>query len=1448
MTGGSTSPPDDDPLGPVVESFLDRFRRGERPALTELMARHPELAGRIRELIPALVELEQLGASTGTLTPSSSLGTGTTEFGGGARSPERLGDYLIRRRIGGGGMGVVYEAEHESLKNRVALKVIQPRFRADSKYLRRFHAEARVAAGLHHTNIVGVFDYGEHQGVCYYAMQFIEGQPLDRVLADIRRLRDDDTHAESLAGLDGIVTIPAAAVANALLTGRFAAATDPDITTAAATAGGEEAPAVDAIHAVGPEAGPEGPDSREPSTLGSSSLTSLRELRYHREIARVGIQVADALDHAHHRGVLHRDIKPSNLLLDATGNVWVTDFGLAKLEESADLTHSRELVGTLRYMAPERFRGTSERRGDVYSLGATLYEMLALRPPFEETDQVRLIERIRTEAPPPPRQLDRHIPRDLETIVLKALAKDRADRFASAGELAAELRRFVEGRPIRSRPVSSVERFWRWCKREPWLAGSNIAAALLMIVLAAAATTAAIVFRNQAEALTLERARSDTAALDARSSAVDAYTAQARAARFSGRPGQRFETLKAVSHAAKLLDGLPPRPDSAARRDSLRDLAIAALALPDLQRTGRVIRQPPGAIAAAFDPTMTRKAFRFRDGTISVRRVDDDQEVARFRATVDRTSVFFGFSPDGRYLASTEEPGSALTVWDIDRGAVAVNDPGPVPDPATFSPDSRRLALINQSRRLLVYDLATGQPTARLDVSGPGPLALHPDGARVAVIDNASTPPTCRILELETGLLLQTISLRAAATEVAWNTDGSTLAIPGNDHKIDLWDTASGTRRATLEGHTNGGIRAAFHPSGGLLLSNDFSRQLRFWDSVLGRPLLNLKSEFGPEFSQDGRIVIRLEDQLAVYQVEPALEYRTFAHASRELLNYSRPSIRRDGRVLAVGTYRGAVLWDLARGTELAFLPIGNAWNLMFEPSGDLITSGSRGVLRWPIELDSGRHEFGIGPPRPLNLPAGDCGIAQDRSGRIVAKADYNYAYLATSERTIRFGPFHDCRGVAVSPDGQWLATGTHTDSHGHAQVWRIADGKKEADLPLHSRTAVEFSPDGKWLLTVTSPCRLWEVGTWREARQLGGLALCFSPDGRLVVVVDANKVIRLVETETGRTIAQLESPDSFDPERATVSPDGSKLVVTTNDGPAVHVWDLRKIRKHLAGMGLDWYAPAYPDDDPARVSSTLIKPLRVNLGSIAGLAQHFTEPAEVVIERFTARLKDDPNDADAFHHRAHAHYNLKHYPEAIDDATRAIHLRPGDAHYRAVRGEVYRGMKQLQPSIADLEAALALEPDQPPVRRSLAFGCNDLAWKLAHGSLRRRDLDLAVALARRTVELLPERPGCLNTLGVVYYRASRYDDAVATLERSLVAQRGRQAGYDLFILAMAHHKLGHRSQARESFGRGVRWLREQKNLPAGEADEQTRFRAEAEAVLAGPSSELPEDVFAPIR
>jgi tetratricopeptide (TPR) repeat protein len=316
--------------------------------------------------------------------------------------------------------------------------------------------------------------------------------------------------------------------------------------------------------------------------------------------------------------------------------------------------------------------------------------------------------------------------------------------------------------------------------------------------------------------------------------------------------------------------------------------------------------------------------------------------------------------------------------------------------------------------------------------------------------------------------------------------------------------------------------------------------------------------------------------------------------------------------------------------------------------------------------------------------------------------------------------------------------------------------------------------------MTTAPPCRLWEVGTWREARHISGGGACFSPDGRLVAVQDASRMFRLVETETGRTLARLESPDLCGVWEATFSPDGSHLVIITHDGPAVHVWDLRAIRRHLARIGLDWDAPAYPGEDPA---SSALSPL--------------------------PRLK------------------VEYGPVPLTG-----HLDP----------QVY------EPLIADLETALARHPDHRQIWGMLAQYCDKFAWELATARGSTRDAQRALSLARRAVELAPKAAIYLNTLGVAQYRAGQSTEAIATLEKSLAAGKGENDAYDLFFLAMAHHRLGHADQARACFDRAVRWWGERKDMPLQSVTELTSFRTEAESVLAlaGPSSELPADVFAP--
>ena len=357
----SEGPSGMDPVEELVNEFLDRYRQGQRPTLTEYTAKHPELASRILALFPAMLVLEELGSGDGSPAERRS-----GQSPGADSTPMRLGDYLVLRPIGSGGMGVVYEAIQESLGRHVALKVFPSHLGQDAIRLERFHREARAAARLHHNHIVPVFGVGEHEGLHYYTMQYIRGHGLDAVLREVERLRH-----HRLDTAVSFVTRDDAEIARASCDPRSIDLRGP------------------ITRAVVP------PDTSN----DRSDLSNLPAPEYVLSVARIGVHVAEALDYAHQQGVLHRDIKPSNLLVDAQGHVWVTDFGLAKAQDSDELTGTGDVVGTLRYMAPERFNGWSDPRSDLYALGATLYELLTLRPAFGESDRARLIQRIMHDSP-----------------------------------------------------------------------------------------------------------------------------------------------------------------------------------------------------------------------------------------------------------------------------------------------------------------------------------------------------------------------------------------------------------------------------------------------------------------------------------------------------------------------------------------------------------------------------------------------------------------------------------------------------------------------------------------------------------------------------------------------------------------------------------------------------------------------------------------------------------------------------------------------------------------------------------------------------------------------------------------------------------------------------------------------------------------------------------------
>ncbi|MCO6457095.1 MAG: protein kinase [Pirellulaceae bacterium] len=454
-----------DPVVQLSEEFLERYRRGERPSIEEYAERYPDLAEQIRDLFPSLVMLEQL-APVESLSESSRPAAAEE-----ADLPERIGDYQITRRIGQGGMGVVYEAEQQSMRRRVALKLLSGHATSKSNAFERFRLEAQAAGRLHHPNIVPVFDVGQENGVWYYAMQLIHGHGLDEVLVELRRLRGqppaDVPARESAAALARSLSSPAERIDG----------------TATVQAGGST------IEMAARAAGPD-----HWSLPGQSELSaaSSPDGRYFSGVARIGIQVAQALECAHGHGIVHRDIKPSNLLLDARANVWVTDFGLAK-SEGTDLTRTGDIVGTLRYMAPERFRGWSDPRSDVYGLGITLYELLVIRPAFDGEDRIELIRRVTHESPPQPRALEPSVPRELETIVLKAIAREPAERYQTARELADDLQRFLDDKPILARRAGPLEHSIRWYRRNRVVASLGVA---LIAVLSLGLTGALLLWQH----------------------------------------------------------------------------------------------------------------------------------------------------------------------------------------------------------------------------------------------------------------------------------------------------------------------------------------------------------------------------------------------------------------------------------------------------------------------------------------------------------------------------------------------------------------------------------------------------------------------------------------------------------------------------------------------------------------------------------------------------------------------------------------------------------------------------------------------------------------------------------------------------------------------------------------------------------------------------------------
>lgn len=1126
----------------LVDDFLNRFRRGEHPTIEDYRDRHPLFAQEIEHYFPALMVIEEFGSR-----PRQDKST--AQF---TTIPNQFGDYTLVREIGRGGMGIVYEAVQESLGRKVALKVLPESYRLKGSALARFRREASTAARLHHTNIVPVFDYGEWHGIPYYAMQHIDGQGLDFVISDFRRVygKSAPEHGQE-SGHSALLptTVYLLDQAN-----------------------------VETVRAI--------QSSSTKSELLSKGYQS--KTNYYRYIASLGVQAAEALAHAHANGILHRDIKPSNILLDIHGTLWIADFGLAKGGDTEDVTKTGELIGTLRYMAPERFRGETTKQSDVYSLGVTLYELLALEPAFQDKDQPKLIASILNKTPVHLRLIDPQIPADLETIVDKAISSDPKDRYDSAGTLADDLRRFLQDRPILARKSNSSERLMRWCRRNRSLASMVALTLFSLVAVTVGSIYSAFTFQQQLKQVQ-QAQREEKAKL------FEAKVEKTRALVWSRRVGQHYESLQTIHEAMDIARDLPL---SHAAKLDLRNLALAALILPDVEQIQMPQALPAGIKGSDIVCNHDLAWYLAIDnhGKLSQYRTSDSGMMHSFSGIDHVQQVYL--SPDDRYVlvqALDFQGVSKLVLCDLQNHAMTpmILSAAKALRGSPFSEDSHFLLLLGSDGFLQMRDTSSGKLVKQLKqqanlgswvaqqpVTGYWAI-LSPEGAYSQLID-ISADRTHR--EWDT-------RVQGKIGGLIWNNNGSMLVMEIGSC-LYVWDTRQLETRliSQLEKQQNEPVRASFIAESDLLISSCWDGTCQLWDPVAGQSLLRLPGTLlGVQHVGDQ---ILLRDQVAnvcLWRLNAGSMCRTLHHGlvgnrTEKPGWVHNADFSPDGRVLAT-TGEDVRFWNVEKGIEVGSLELGGCCGTFQPGTWHYFTSSVHGIQRWPVvPFDSSRTpQLRISQPTKLSSGTTDYEAFPRWSpdGHYLSWVEGENAVLwdpMLAGKVHLFDALPHLRYIALSPHAELVARGPHRGGS-WIEVRERASSRVVFQYACEHLGYPCFSPDGCWLYTETIEegirrQHLWKTADWQQGPILEETprtaGVCFSPDSCILARGIAPGIVKLLDVTTGTEIAQLNTLSDTHHYSITFAPQGDYLAVANMDH-SFQVWNIRALRRELAVLGLDW-------------------------------------------------------------------------------------------------------------------------------------------------------------------------------------------------------------------------------------------------------------------------------------